>query len=180
DGRDRIGVHGVWELLLLIGTAVVAVLAYRYHPAALKGDALRGLLVDTATIGLLALGVGLSTRAAAPNLAVGPLAVVAAMVFAHESSRGVVPAALIAIGAAVGAALALAVVVVALHVPAWAARLALALGLIAWLGRRGTPATVSDVVGYNPVGQAPYWFAAFAGLAVIGGGLGLMGGVRRN
>src|SRR6185312_1199243 len=58
-GRDRMGVHLLWELLLF-----------------------------AVEVGLLAVGTGLSLRANSVNLAVGPIAYAAALFFADRSDKG--------------------------------------------------------------------------------------------
>ncbi|MCG5438823.1 hypothetical protein PSH25_003052 [Micromonospora sp. PSH25] len=87
-GRDRIGVHLGWELLLLAGLAAVSWLLWREDPAAVRDGNLRTLLIDAVGLGLLALAAGLSLRTAAPNLAVGPIAVAAALHYAEQGDRG--------------------------------------------------------------------------------------------
>ena len=93
-GRDRIAVHAVWEIVLLLAAAAIAFLLYRARPrrrcAARPSTA---LLVFAAALGLLALGAGLTLRAGAANLALGPIAVAAALHFAEQGDRGLVAAA---------------------------------------------------------------------------------------
>src|SRR4051794_30275583 len=81
DGRDRLGIHIGWEIVLLLGVAAITYLLWRLDPASLRRPALDGLLITGASIGLLALGAGLTLRAGVPNLAVGPIALGAALHF---------------------------------------------------------------------------------------------------
>ncbi|WP_328421220.1 ABC transporter permease [Micromonospora sp. NBC_00389] len=172
-GRDRVGVHVVWEILLLAALAALGWLLWRADPAALRGTGLRTLLVDAVGLGLLALAAGLSLRTAAPNLAVGPIALAAALHYAEQGDQGlrdsVGPA--IAVAALGGLALALAVVV--LHVPGWAASLAGAAGVMVFIERRSAPVLVQG--DYDPGRTAGYLFAGFAAVAILGG---LFGGIR--
>ncbi|WBB66045.1 ABC transporter permease [Micromonospora sp. WMMD812] len=176
-GRDRVGVHVAWELALLVGLAAVTWLLWREDPDVLRGSGLRSLLVGVVAIGLLTLAAGLSLRTAAPNLAVGPVAVAAALHFAEQGDRGVAAAvAPAAVVAAVGG-LALALAVVVLHVPGWAASLAAAAGVIVYIERRSAPVLVQGE--YDPRRHAMYLFAGFAALAVLGGLFGAIRAIRR-
>ncbi|MEV4718445.1 ABC transporter permease [Micromonospora noduli] len=176
-GRDRIGVHLWWELLLLAGLAAVSWLLWREDPAAVRDGNLRTLLIDAVGLGLLALAAGLSLRTAAPNLAVGPIAVAAALHYAEQGDRGL-PASLgsaMAVAAVGGLALALAVVV--LHVPGWAASLAGAAAVVVYIERRSAPVLVQG--DYDPTSSAGYLFAGFAAVAVLGGLFGAIRAIRR-
>ncbi|MFG1675646.1 ABC transporter permease [Micromonospora sp. NPDC049282] len=176
-GRDRIAVHVVWEFLLLAGLAAVTWLLWREDSDALRGGALKTLLVDVAGLGLLTLAAGLSLRAAAVNLAIGPVALAAALHYAEQGDRGAREALLPALAVAAVAGLALALAVVVLHVPGWAASLAGAAGVIVYLERRTAPVTVQG--DYDPRRTALYLFLGFAAVAVLGGLFGAIKPVRR-
>ncbi len=176
-GRDRIAVHVVWEILLVVGLAVAGWLLWQENPDALRGSGLKSLLVDVAGLGMLVLGAGLSLRAAAVNLAIGPVAVAAALHFTEQGDRGVSQALLPALLVAALGGLALGLAVVVLHVPGWAASLAGAAGVILYIERRTSPVVVQG--GYDPRPTAIYLFLGFAGVAVLGGLLGAIKPVRR-
>jgi ribose/xylose/arabinose/galactoside ABC-type transport system permease subunit len=176
-GRDRLTIHLIWETVLLVAVAGLAVLLYRADSGAVRGSQLDTLLVQATALGLLALGAGLTLRAGAPNLALGPAAVISAVFVAHEGSRGVVPSTGVVVGAAAGAGLLLALFVVGLHVPAWAASLGAALGGIVWIQQVDGPVRVTG--GFDPTDHALYLFAGFAAAAALGGALGTVKGVRR-
>ncbi|MEU8260953.1 ABC transporter permease [Micromonospora sp. NPDC048999] len=176
-GRDRVAVHVVWEVLLLVGLATVTWLLWRDDADALRGDALRSLLVDVAGFGLLALAAGLSLRTAVVNLAIGPVALAAALHFAEQGDRGLGEVLLPALAVAALGGLALGLAVVVLHVPGWAASLAGAAGVIAYIERRTDPVPVQG--GYDPRPTAIYLFVGFAALAVLGGLFGAMRPIRR-
>lgn len=176
-GRDRIAVHVVWEFVLLAGLAAVTWLLWREDSDALRGGALKTLLVDVAGLGLLTLAAGLSLRAAAVNLAIGPVALAAALHYAEQGDRGAREVLLPALAVAAVGGLALALAVVVLHVPGWAASLAGAAGVIVWLERRTAPVTVQG--DYDPRRTALYLFVGFAAVAVLGGLFGAIKPVRR-
>ncbi|HEX2774160.1 MAG TPA: ABC transporter permease [Micromonosporaceae bacterium] len=177
-GRDRLAVHWLWEFMLLAATAAVALLFYRASPESFRGDGLDVLLVAAAVLGLLALGAGLTLRAGVPNLALGPVAVAAALHFAENGDRGTLPAVLPAAAVAAGLGLVLALIVVGFHVPAWAASLAGALAVVVYIQQRSAPVTVQG--GYDPSRHALYLFGGFAALALLGGLFGAIRPVRRS
>ncbi|MFC4146707.1 ABC transporter permease [Micromonospora mangrovi] len=176
-GRDRIAVHVVWEIVLLAGLGAAAYLLWRADPAVLRGAGLKSLLVDVVALGLLVLAAGLSLRVAAVNLAIGPVAVATGLHLAEQGDRGLREALLPALVVAALGGLALALAVVLLHVPAWAASLAGAAGVIVYIERRAAPVAVQG--GYDPRRTAFYLFAGFAAVAVIGGLLGAVKAIRR-
>ena len=176
-GRDRIGIHLGWEVVLLLATAAVGYLLYRLDPASLRRPALDTLLISGAAIGMLALGAGLTLRAGVPNLAIGPIAIASALNFAENGDLGVLKAAVPAVGIAAAGALAVALIVVVFHVPGWVATLAGAMGVVVFNQLRTAPVDVQG--GYDPSDQALLFFGAFAAVAVLGGGLGTLPPIRR-
>lgn len=177
-GRDRMAVHAVWEAVLLVGAAALAFLLQRLEPDAVRGESLESLLVFAAALGLLALGAGLSLRTGAVNLAVGPIAVAAGVHFAEQGDRGVAAAVGPALLAGAVAGLVIAAVVVGLHVPGWAASLAVALGVVVYIQQRSAPVELQG--GYDPTRHALYLFGGVAALAVLGGLFGAIRSVRRT
>lgn len=176
-GRDRLGIHVGWELILLLAVGVVGFLLWRRHPDELAGTPLKTLLVAVAALGLVALGAGLSLRAAAPNLAVGPVAVAAAVFFAKQGDKGVVATTGTAALAALVLGAGLAVLVVGFHVPGWAASLAAGFVAIVWIQKYSEPIPVNG--GYDPTDHAYYLAGGFAALAIVGGLIGSIKTVRR-
>ena len=177
DGRDRLGIHLGWEVVLLLAAAAFAFLLYRLDPSTLKRPALDTLLVAGAAIGLLAMGAGLSLRAAVPNLAIGPIALAASLHYAEQGDQGLVKAMLPAVLIAAAGGLVVGVLVLALHVPGWAATLGAGLGVIVFDQLRTAPVPVQG--DYDPSKQAFFLFGGFALLAVLGGALGTVTPVRR-
>jgi ribose/xylose/arabinose/galactoside ABC-type transport system permease subunit len=177
-GMDRMGVHALWELVLLAATAGLAVWFYHAHRSGVTGDGLRSLLLSSATLGFLTLAAGLSLRAGVVNLAVGPVYVAAALFFAIHSDRGLVADATITLVLAAAAGAVIGLIIVVFHVPAWAASLAGSLALIVWIQRQVPPTHLG--VGYQPSRHAFYWYGAFAALVLLGGLLGLVKPIRRG
>ncbi|WP_433388310.1 ABC transporter permease [Micromonospora sp. KLBMP9576] len=176
-GRDRFAVHVVWELLLLAGLGVLTYLLWQEEPAALRGDALRSLLLDVVMLGLLTLAAGLTLRTAAVNLAVGPVAVAAALHVAEQGDRGVGTAVGPALAVAALGGLVLALVVVVLHVPGWAASLAGAAAVVGYVEQRSAPVVPQG--DFDPGPDALLLFVGFAAVAVLGGLFGAVRTVRR-
>jgi ribose/xylose/arabinose/galactoside ABC-type transport system permease subunit len=177
DGRDRLGIHLGWEVVLLLAAAAIALLLFRLDPASLKRPALDTLLITGAAIGLLTLGAGLTLRAGVPNLAIGPIALAASFHYAENGDQGLVQAAIPALIVAAAGGLIVGLLILALHVPGWAATLAAALGVIVFDQLRTAPVAVQG--DYDPTGQAFFLFGGFALLAVLGGALGMITPVRR-
>jgi ribose/xylose/arabinose/galactoside ABC-type transport system permease subunit len=176
-GRDRLGIHIGWEIVLLLAVAAIAYLLYRLDPAALRRPALDTLLITGTAIGLLALGAGLTLRAGVPNLAIGPIALAAALHYAENGDRGLMDAAVPALAVAAVAALVVGLLVFGLHVPGWAASLAAGCAVVVYAQLRTAPV---DVQGdFDPSDQAFFLFGGFAVLAVVGGAVGTVPPVRR-
>jgi ribose/xylose/arabinose/galactoside ABC-type transport system permease subunit len=181
DGRDRLLVHLVWEILLIVLVAGLAGYAYMTEPKIFSGQGRPVLLLMAAVTGLLALGLSLSLRAAAPNLAVGGVAVASGVVFGRLHGHGTPAAVGLAVGVALLVGLAMGIVVAVLHVPAWAtslgglvATVALAHGLA---GRTGAVQLTGHP--YDPGRQATLWFGGFVLVSVVGGLLCLTPPLRR-
>jgi ribose/xylose/arabinose/galactoside ABC-type transport system permease subunit len=177
DGRDRLGIHLGWEVVLLLVAAAFGFLLYRLDPSSLKRPALDTLLVTGAAIGLLALGGGLTLRAGVPNLAIGPIALAASLQYAEQGDQGLLKAMLPAVAIAAVAGLAVGLLIVVLHVPGWVATLGAALGVIVFDQLRTAPVAVQG--HYDPSRQAFFLFGGFALLAVIGGAVGTITPIRR-
>jgi ribose/xylose/arabinose/galactoside ABC-type transport system permease subunit len=177
DGRDRLGVHLGWEVVLLVAAGVLGFLLWRESSAALQRPALDGLLVTGAAIGLITLGAGLSLRAGVPNLAIGPIVLAAEFQFAENGDKGILQALVPALIIAAAGGLIVAVLILVLHVPGWAATLAAALGVITFDQLRVNAVVVQG--DWEPTGRAFVLFGGFAVLAVLGAALGAIGPVRR-
>jgi hypothetical protein len=177
DGRDRLGIHLGWEVVLLLAAAAIGFLLWQFDPDTLKRPALDNLLITGAIIGLLALGGGLTLRAGVPNIALGPIALAAALQYAEQGDEGLVKSVVPALVIATAGALAIGLFILVLHVPGWAATLAAALGVIVFDQLRVAPVQVQG--DYDPTDQAFFLFGGFALLAVLGGALGTVTPLRR-
>ncbi len=177
-GRDRMTVHALWELVLLLAAAALAFLLHQADPAALKGAGLKDMLMFAAEIGIVAVGIALSLRAYSVNLAVGPIALSAALFFADGSDRGLLVAAGLTLLVALGVGAVIAVLVAGFHVPSWAASLGAALALLVWIEQHRPEKVAAGL--YDPHKHAIFWFAGFAVISLAGGLLGMIKSIRRG
>jgi len=177
-GRDRFAVHVAWEIVLLVAAAAMALQLNHSQSGSLSGVNLRSLMVSATIFGLLGLGAGLTMRAGAVNLAIGPIMVVSALYFGAHANKGFYPAAGTALVIALICGLAIALVVSVFHVPGWAASLGALFGIQVWISF--LPISSSLTTRYDAAGQGYYWFGGFALLAVIGGALGAVRRIRRS
>jgi ribose/xylose/arabinose/galactoside ABC-type transport system permease subunit len=177
-GMDRMAVHVLWEIVLAMATIALALWLYHSHRAGVSGAGLRTLLLSAAMLGFLTIGVGLSLRAGAVNLAVGPIAAGSALFLVTHVDRGLGPTIGITLVLAAGVGAAVGLLIVVLHVPAWASSLAVSFAVIVWIQRHTIPTQVS--VSYQPSRHAFYWYGGFAALALLGGFLGLVKPIRRG
>jgi ribose/xylose/arabinose/galactoside ABC-type transport system permease subunit len=176
-GRDRLLVHALWELVLALALAGVGYLLYRQESSAFSGDGLRTLLLLAASIGALAAASAVALRAGAPNLAVGTVAIAAAMQFGHDAGGSLLQPLLVVVGLCAVVGLAQGVAVVGLHVPGWAAGVGIAMVLFVWASGR-PEATSFD--GYEALPDATLWFGAFVAVSVIGSVVLAVPSLRRS
>lgn len=176
--RDRIAVHWLWELVLLLAVGGLGYLVWREDPDALRGDQLSTLLVYAAAYGLLGLGASVTLRAGAPNLAIGPVAAAAMLYVAQEGGDGVVPPTLLATGAAVALGLGVALLILLFEVPGWAASLAACLVVLVWINLQ--PSQVELAGAYDPTSQATFLFLTVAAIGMFGGLIASLPPVRRT
>lgn len=176
-GRDRLGVHWAWEAILLLALSSVTFALVNGHTGALDTAHIRNLMITATVLGLIALGAGLTLRAGAVNVAIGPTMVVSGLYFGAHGKDGFLTAAGICLLIALSIGIVIALVVVCLHVPGWAASLGAFFGLQIWITHLPSVAILST--RYDPARQGYYWFGAFAFLAVLGGVLGAIRPIRR-
>jgi ribose/xylose/arabinose/galactoside ABC-type transport system permease subunit len=173
--RDRLAIHLVWEVLLLVLAVVFVRMALAATPEAHLADIFR----PAGYLGLIAAGFALSLRTGTPNLAVGAIATGTGILGAHLASAdgwSLWVAMMVAVAAAAATGLAAGLVVAVLSVPSWAVTLSVALMVTAVdvLLYGSAPAQVK-VSGAYPAG---WWLLAFAMLSLGGGALWLVPGVR--
>ncbi len=175
-GRDRMLVHGLWEVVLALALAGLGFLLYQTEPEAFSAAGLRTLSLSTTALGIAAVAAAVSLRTAAPNLAIGAVAVAAALYFGQHAGSGFAQPLLAVIGIAAGIGAVQGLVVVGLHVPGWAAGLGVAAALVAWSVSQGS-VTYRD--GYDPTPHAYWWFGGFCAVSVIAALTTLVPQVRR-
>jgi ribose/xylose/arabinose/galactoside ABC-type transport system permease subunit len=178
-GRDRLGVHFAWEGVLLLGVLVLGYLLYANHKPAVTGGELKSLLVFISALGLIASGAAMSLRVAAPNLAVGPIALACAAWYARNSDSDLFRTAIWPIALALAVGLGIAILVVGFQVPGWAGSLVAVLAVLAWIQMRFS-GDVPVAGGFDPTNRAYYIFGGFAALSIVAGMLGLIKPIRRG
>jgi ribose/xylose/arabinose/galactoside ABC-type transport system permease subunit len=174
-GRDRLLVHGLWELVLATALGAAVYLLYREQAGAFSGTGLTELLLAFTMFGLVASASAVALRAGVVNLAVGPVAIGAAVFFA-DSGGGLLTPLLVTVGvcAAVGAVQGLATV--ALHVPSWAVSLAAGIGVVAWIETQ-SPAASTSVYSAQP--HVYVWLGGFFLFSILFNVLVVVPTVRR-
>ena len=154
-GRDRIAVHLIWETVLLARRPPSPYCSDRENSDALRGAATATTCwSQAAALGLLALAAGLSLRAGAPNLALGPVGGGRrGLHFAEQGDRGVLPST--GRGGRRGGRGRPGARPVRgqLHVPAWAASLGAALGGIVWIQPVDGPVLVTGQTTTRPTAR---------------------------
>lgn len=180
--HDRLLVHVVWELLLLVMVAGLAAWCQSTEPAMFNSAGVRELAASVVVIGGLAVAMSLSLRAAVPNLAVGAVAVLAGVLFVRWLGHGAVTSLALAVGVALLGGLAIGVLVAIFHVPGWAAALvALCGAAVAVAGlTTGTATALPGNVKLPDLDQYATWWAGgvLAG-SVLFGLFGLAEPIRR-
>lgn len=176
-GRDRLTVHGIWEVVLLLASAVAAFLLFREDGAAFSGAQWQQLLLAASVLGFVTAASALCLRAAAPNLALGTVAVAAAVYFSANSGGALLKPMLVVIGLSAVVGLIQAAAIVGPHVPAWAASLGVAMLLFTWINRQGS---VGPAGGYDPAPHAYLWFIAFVVISVTAGAILAAPSLRRG
>jgi ribose/xylose/arabinose/galactoside ABC-type transport system permease subunit len=176
-GADRMTVHLVWELVLLLAVGAAGFLLLSRHSDQVTGANRIDLLVSAAALGLLTMGVGLSTRAGAPNLAVGPLAVAAGIFFATRSGGQTVATVGMTLLAAASVGAVIAVLVVGLQVPGWAASLGAGFALVAWIRQYDAAVPVGNDL--EPGDNAYFLAGGVFALALVGALIGAVPPIRR-
>lgn len=186
SARDRLAVHLGWEVLLAAGVGLAALLV-TLAPGPGLSRSLDQLVMNGVVLGLIAVGLSFSLRAAVPNLAVGAVATAAGTCVAvlvtgggDGDGLGVTPAVLVTVGGATAVGLLLALVVVGFGVPAWAASLGLlALLTAATASRAGSSGALVLRDTPDPSRAKWLWLTLFVALSVVGGLLGAVPAVRR-
>ncbi|MGH3715019.1 MAG: ABC transporter permease, partial [Micromonosporaceae bacterium] len=179
SSRDRLGIHGIWEGVLAVLVVLVAIVAYQINADSFGGGGTPGFLLAAAALGFVTAGTAWSVRAAVPNLATGPIAATAAVFFIQQSAGGLGFGVGVTLAAAATLGVVLAIVVVALHVPAWAVTLAAGLALAGWYGTPARSLELPEEITYAAKDHALYWFVGFAAISLLGGLISLLGPFRR-
>lgn len=178
---DRVWVHFIWEALLVVAVVAVVLALWLTTGRVPLDTPFFGL---AGALGLVAMGLAASLRAAVPNLAVGTIAASAGgfcALLAADYDWGFWPALAATVGAGLVVGVVLAVVVVGLSVPAWAASLGMGVALsgLALTIAHGRP-IAGEVPGLPTAPPGWLIFAAFVVLSICGGVIWLIPPVRRK
>ncbi|MFI5907671.1 hypothetical protein [Dactylosporangium sp. NPDC051541] len=159
--------HLIWEAVLLVAAAGVVLSLYnRAEPLFTSG----GYWLSFASLGFATAGMSLSLRTGTPNLAIGPLALLASYIYADSGSMAA------GIATAAGIGLVLAALVALTTMPGWA--VTLMGGLIAQAIVLGASDAQTTVLKDRP--QTYWtWGVAFIVISIAGGAVFAIPAVRR-
>jgi len=136
---DRMAVHVVWEIgLLLLGGGVLFALT-QSSAGPFAEDSWTGFGAALVPVVMLASAMAVSLRVGTVNLAVGPIALLAAWLFVDASGSGSATALAMGLGAAVFVGVVLATLSAWLRAPGWAASGAVGGAIGLWAGTSGDP-----------------------------------------
>ncbi|MGH8794606.1 MAG: hypothetical protein ACRDXX_18400 [Stackebrandtia sp.] len=182
DTADRLGVHFVLEALLAVGFAGALFAFYRLEGSPLTGASGRDhVIAAIVPLLLVATATAISLRVSAPNLATGAIALTTGVLFAENSSRGVAPALLIALGAALGVGVVLTVLTIVLRTPGWLVSGAVAAAVLLWIAEHvNMSAAAIEPIGRLSTSDAWIWLIGAAALSVLGGTVGALRGWRER
>ena len=169
--------HLVWEAVLLLAAGAVVAGLYNANSAVFtRGQVWAGIAI----LGFAACGLALSLRTATPNLAIGSIAVLAGWVFADQVNDGtaVTVAFIVAVLAAAGVGVLLALVAGLTALPAWAVTLGGGFIVSAAL-LQATEGRIVPLTGGARSSAFGLWAAAFVVVSIVGAVLFALPAVRR-
>ncbi|MQM27264.1 hypothetical protein [Glycomyces albidus] len=173
---DRMAVHVVWEIgLLLLGGGVLFALT-QSDAGPFADGSWTAFASALAPLIMLACAMAVSLRVGAVNLAVGPVALLAAWMFVDASGSGSAMALAVGLGAAVFTGVVLATLTAWLRAPGWAASGAVGGAIGLWAGSAGDPGAFS--LAELPGTAVLAALAGAIGLSLFLGLVGAFAGVR--
>ncbi|MET7419825.1 hypothetical protein [Dactylosporangium sp. NPDC005555] len=170
--------HLVWEAVLLLAAGAVVAGLYNANSAVFtRGQVWAGVAI----LGFAACGLALSLRTATPNLAIGSIGVLSGWVFADRVNDGasVTVGSVVAVLAAAGVGLLLALLTGLTSLPAWAVTLASAFVISAALLKATEGQLVPVPRAARAVEGFGLWAVAFAVVSIAGAVLFALPAVRR-
>lgn len=179
DSNDRLFVHVVLEVVLLVAAGGAMFWAYQGDGSLFKGESLQSLLLAFGATLMLATASALTLRVRAVNLGLFAFAWAGMALFIKlHKGFGTLVAAGIAVGVAIAAGLVLALLIMLLKMPGWAASLAVGFGMYAVTTLVKVPAAVPDF-GIDLSKRAILVVAAALAISLVGGIVGALPGTRR-
>jgi ribose/xylose/arabinose/galactoside ABC-type transport system permease subunit len=173
---DRMAVHVVWEIGLLLLACGVLFALTRTSAGPFAEGSWFGFFAALAPVIMLASAMAVSLRVGAVNLAVGPIALLAAWMFVDASGSGSAVALAMGLGAAAFVGIVLATLTAWLRVPGWAAGGAVGGAIGLWAGTAGDPS--GFMLSVLPDTGMLAALAGAAGLSLFLGLVGAFAGVR--
>jgi len=173
---DRMAVHVVWEIgLMLLGGGVLFALTQSASGPFADGS-WTGFAAALAPVVMLASAMAVSLRIGAVNLAIGPIALLAAWLFVDASGSGSAMALAMGLGAAAFVGIVLATLSAWLRAPGWAASGAVGGAIGLWAGTAGNPGEF--MLSALPNTGVLAALAGAAGLSLFLGLVGAFAGIR--
>ena len=179
ESNDRLLVHVVLEVVLMLAAGGVMFAAYQADSALFKGASLKHLILALTAILFIATASALTLRVRAVNLGLFAFVFAGAAIFLElYNERGTAVSGAIAIGVTLAAGIVLAILILLFKVPGWAAGLGVGLALFAGVTQLKLPAKVPDYA-FDVNSRGLILCVAAVAVSVVGGVIGALPGTRR-
>ncbi|HEX2144247.1 MAG TPA: hypothetical protein VHG10_07060 [Glycomyces sp.] len=173
---DRMALHLVWEIGLLLLACGVLFALTQSSAGPFADGSWSALFAALAPAIMLTSAMAVSLRVGAVNLAVGPIALLAAWLFIDASSSGAAMSLGMGLGAAAFVGIVLATLTAWLRAPGWAASGAVGGAIGLWAGTTGAPSAF--MLSELPNTAVLAALGGAAGLSLFLGLIGAFAGVR--
>lgn len=179
ESNDRLLVHIVLEVVLMLGAGGIMFAAYQADSSLFKGSSLKHLILALTAVLFIATASALTLRVRAVNLGLFAFVFAGAAIFLElYNERGTAVSGAIAIGTTLAAGVVLAILILLFKVPGWAAGLGVGLALFAGVTQLKLPAKVPDYA-FDVNSRGLILCVAAVAVSVVGGIVGALPGTRR-